>query len=58
MPEREASTASEKEPSSSFSSLRTPQNHESGWLMAFKALFWLLLLPSVILLLLKWLMPA
>ena len=38
--------------------LQAPQNQESGWLMALKAIFWLLFLPSAILMLLKWLMPA
>lgn len=43
------------EPRSSSSSLpHSPQNNESGWVMAFKSLFWLILLPTIVLLLIRW----
>jgi hypothetical protein len=38
MPERDAQEASKKSPVSSYP-FYTPQNQESGWMMAFKALF-------------------
>jgi len=52
------SATSEKGPLHSSYPPQVPQNEESGWLMALKTIFWLLLLPSTLLLLLKWLMPS
>jgi hypothetical protein len=56
--ERNTQAASElKSPTSPYSP-HVPQNQESGWVTAFKAVFWLLLVPSAVLILLKWLMTA
>lgn len=58
MQERNTQAASEpKSPTSSYPP-HEPQYQESGWMMAVKVVFWLLLLPSAILLLARWLMPA
>jgi hypothetical protein len=58
MQERSTRAASElKSPTSSYPP-QAPQNQESGWIIAFKTVFWLLLVPSAVLLLFKWLMPA
>lgn len=58
MQERTTQTASEMEPSTSSYPPHEPQNQDSGWITAFKTVFWLILVPSAILLLFKWLMPA
>lgn len=58
MQERDMPATSEKEPSHASDPPHALQNQESGWAMAFKALFWLIFLPSTILLLFKWLMTA
>lgn len=58
MQERNAQAASElKSPSSSYPP-HGSQDQEAGWVTAFKTVFWLLLVPSAVLLLFKWLMPA
>lgn len=55
MAERDSQKISEPRPSSS--SLPHPQqNNESGWVMACKSLFWLILLPTIVLLLIRWVM--
>jgi hypothetical protein len=58
MQERDTQTASEPQSPTSSSLPRAPQSQESGWMMALKIVFWLLLAPSAVLLLFKWLMPA
>ena len=58
MQERNTQAASErKSPASSYPP-QAPQNQESGWMMTLKIVFWLLLVPSAVLILFKWLMPA
>ena len=56
--ERTTQTASELESPTSSYSPDAPQDQESGWMTAFKAVFWLILAPSAVLILFKWLMPA
>lgn len=58
MQERNIQAASELKPPTSPHSPQEEQNQESGWMTAFKTVFWLLVVPSVVLLLFKWLMPA
>ena len=58
MLERDTQATAEKGPSLSSYPPHAPQTQESGWMVALKAIFWLLFLPSTILLLLKWLMSA
>ena len=58
MQERDPQVDSGRNPSVSSYSPQAPQNQESGWKMALKTVFWLLLLPSAVLLVIRWLMPA
>lgn len=57
MAERDSQQVSEPRPSSS-SLLHTPQNNEPGWVMACKSLFWLILLPTIVLLVIRWVMQG
>jgi hypothetical protein len=58
MQERNTQETSELESPTSSYLPSAPQKQENGWVMALKTVFWLLLVPSAVLLLFKWLMPA
>jgi hypothetical protein len=57
MSERDARATSQSQPPAP-SAPPTPQAQESGWFTALKSLFWLIVLPTIVLLLIRWMMQG
>lgn len=58
MEKRDPSTSAEPQPSTFRQSPQEGQNEETGWTMARKAIFWLLIVPAAVLLLVRWMLQA
>jgi len=58
MQERDTQEAPVSSSSGSSYPSHGSQSQDNGWMMTLKIVFWLLLLPTAVLLLFRWLMPA